>query len=180
MLSAQNPLTIYVNAYPSPLGWIWAASVPSGVLRITMPCRNGKETLLREMNLSYRSAIIKKGGPIHSSFLQEMEAYFQGTITVFETPSLPSGTPFQERVWDLVASIPYGETLSYGEVAAQLGIPKGSRAVGQANRRNPLPLLVPCHRVTGSGGKLGGYSSGTEQKRWLLEWENLNRPSPSS
>ena len=57
MLSAQNPLTIYVNAYPSPLGWIWAASVPSGVLRITMPCRNGKETLLREMNLSYRSAL---------------------------------------------------------------------------------------------------------------------------
>ncbi len=180
MLSTPGRLTIYVNAYPSPLGWIWAASVPSGVLRITMPCRNGKESLLRELNLIYGSARIQKGGPIHSSLLREMEGYFQGSITIFDIPWILSGTPFQEKVWHMLTRIPYGETLSYGEVAAQLGNPKGSRAVGQANSRNPVPLLIPCHRVTGSGGKLGGYSAGIEQKRWLLQWENQNRASLSS
>ena len=174
MISNPDSATIFVNAYPSPLGWIWTASVPEGVLCLCMPSRDGKDGLLRELHRIHGPARIQKGGPLHSIFLKEMEGYFSGSLKSFDIPPILSGTPFQRRVWQIVSQIPYGETLSYGEVAEQLEIPKGARAVGQANRRNPVPLLVPCHRVTGSGGKLGGYSSGTEQKRWLLEWESQN------
>lgn len=103
---------------------------------------------------------------------KELAAYFRGTPTAFASlPLDPQGTPFQLRVWHELRKIPYGATISYKELAARVGSPKGFRAVGQANARNPIPLIIPCHRVIAADGSLGGYSSGLDRKEWLLRHE---------
>ncbi|HEX6966556.1 MAG TPA: methylated-DNA--[protein]-cysteine S-methyltransferase [Gemmatimonadaceae bacterium] len=102
---------------------------------------------------------------------EQLAAYFAGTRTTFDVPLSTSGTPFQERVWAALRGIPYGHTVSYGELARRLGEPKAMRAVGAANGRNPLPIIVPCHRVIGARGELTGFGGGIERKRWLLEHE---------
>ena len=94
-----------------------------------------------------------------------------GRRKVFDLPLAPEGTPFQQEVWALLRTIPYGSTLSYGQVAAALGRPRAARAVGLANNRNPIPIIIPCHRVVGSGGQLTGYAGGLGRKRFLLELE---------
>lgn len=102
----------------------------------------------------------------------ELEAYFAGTLRDFTLPLGPEGTPFQRRVWDALTRIPYGETTTYGEIAASLGIPSASRAVGAAIGRNPIAIVIPCHRVIGRNGSLTGYAAGIERKRWLLAHES--------
>jgi methylated-DNA-[protein]-cysteine S-methyltransferase len=97
--------------------------------------------------------------------------YFEGRRRVFELPLAPAGTPFQLRVWNALLDIPYGETISYGELAAQIGDRSASRAVGLANGSNPLPIVIPCHRVIGSNGKLTGYGGGLPIKERLLTLE---------
>lgn len=103
--------------------------------------------------------------------LQQLEEYFVGARTSFELPIAPSGSPFQLEVWSALCDIPYGETISYGELARRVGRPKASRAVGLANGRNPISIIVPCHRVIGADGSLAGYGSGVERKRHLLDLE---------
>jgi len=103
----------------------------------------------------------------------QLEKYFAGATTTFDVPLGPDGTPFQTRVWDALCMIPYGETISYGELARRLGEPKAMRAVGAANGRNPIPIIVPCHRVIGADGSLTGYGGGMERKRWLLAHEGV-------
>ncbi|MFF7853055.1 methylated-DNA--[protein]-cysteine S-methyltransferase [Streptomyces sp. NPDC007904] len=102
---------------------------------------------------------------------EQLTAYFAGELTEFTLPLRLNGTPFQRRVWAELARIPYGETRSYGELADALGNPKASRAVGLANGRNPVGIIVPCHRVVGAGGGLTGYGGGLERKRRLLDFE---------
>jgi methylated-DNA-[protein]-cysteine S-methyltransferase len=106
----------------------------------------------------------------------QLDAYFAGTLTQFDIPINLDGTEFQRRVWSQLQSIPYGETISYGELARRVGNPKASRAVGLANGRNPVAVIVPCHRVIGANGKLTGYGGGLDRKTWLLELEAANRP----
>lgn len=101
----------------------------------------------------------------------QLAAYFAGTLRVFDLPLAPAGTPFQLRVWAELRKIPYGETVSYGELARRLGDRAASRAVGTANGRNPISVIVPCHRVIGANGTLTGYGGGLERKRWLLDLE---------
>lgn len=102
---------------------------------------------------------------------RQLSEYFAGQRTSFEFPLAPSGTDFQKEVWAALAAIPYGETRSYGQLAIAVGRPAASRAVGLANGRNPLSIVVPCHRVVGSDGKLTGYSGGPERKQFLLDLE---------
>jgi methylated-DNA-[protein]-cysteine S-methyltransferase len=103
---------------------------------------------------------------------QQLKAYFEGVPTDFADLALdPQGTPFQRRVWQELQKIPRGQAISYKELAARVGNHKASRAVGQANGANPIPLIIPCHRVIAADGSLGGYSSGLERKRWLLHHE---------
>ena len=102
---------------------------------------------------------------------EQLRAYFARERTEFDLPLAPHGTPFQLAVWQALTEIPYGETASYGEIAARLGRPSASRAVGAANGRNPIGVIVPCHRVIGSNGTLTGYGGGLERKRMLLELE---------
>lgn len=105
----------------------------------------------------------------------ELDAYFAGTLRRFRAPlAVTAGTPFQRRVWAALAEIPYGATTTYGALAVALGVPGGARAVGLANGRNPVSIVVPCHRVVGSSGHLTGYGGGTERKRFLLELEGAD------
>jgi methylated-DNA-[protein]-cysteine S-methyltransferase len=106
----------------------------------------------------------------------QLGEYFEGRRTDFDLPLAASGTPFQQRVWDLLRQIPYGRTRSYGQLAAELGQPGASRAVGLANGRNPLSIVVPCHRVVGADGSLTGYGGGAERKRHLLDLERGTAP----
>ena len=110
--------------------------------------------------------------PLLRKAARELTEYFAGKRRAFDLPLAPAGTAFQKRVWDALAAIPYGETRSYGEVAARIGSPHAGRAVGGANHRNPLPILIPCHRVVGADGSLTGYGGGLHVKRALLVLEN--------
>ncbi|MGH3862792.1 methylated-DNA--[protein]-cysteine S-methyltransferase [Actinokineospora sp.] len=103
--------------------------------------------------------------------ITQLGEYFAGDRTRFDLPMAMAGTEFQRRVWTQLCEIPYGETVSYGELAARLGKPSASRAVGLANGKNPIGLIVPCHRVIGSTGDLIGYGGGLPRKRFLLDFE---------
>lgn len=101
----------------------------------------------------------------------QLRAYFAGELQEFSLPLNPQGTPFFKQVWKNLKSIPYGTTMSYGELAKQIGKPTASRAVGMANGRNPISFVIPCHRVIGQNGSLTGYGGGLKLKRWLLKFE---------
>ncbi|RBP51579.1 methylated-DNA--[protein]-cysteine S-methyltransferase [Arenicella xantha] len=103
----------------------------------------------------------------------QLAEYFNGGRRAFDLPLDAAGTEFQQTVWQALRTIPFGETRSYGDVATQIGNPKGSRAVGLANGKNPLTIVVPCHRVIGANGALTGYASGVERKAWLLRHESV-------
>lgn len=109
--------------------------------------------------------------PVLVMAARQLEEYFAGRRSTFDLPLRPGGTPFQQAVWDALRAIPWGETRSYAEIARAVGRPAAVRAVGAANGRNPLAIVVPCHRVIGSGGALTGYAGGLEAKRWLLGHE---------
>ncbi|HEY7818820.1 MAG TPA: methylated-DNA--[protein]-cysteine S-methyltransferase [Vicinamibacteria bacterium] len=102
---------------------------------------------------------------------EELRSYFEGRRRTFSLPLAPVGTPFQKRVWTVLREIPYGETVSYTELARRAGRPHAVRAAGAANGRNPISILIPCHRVVGKGGSLTGYGGGLGRKRALLELE---------
>ena len=106
---------------------------------------------------------------------RQLGEYFDGQRTEFTVPLKPSGTPFQRMVWKQLEHIPYGQTISYGEVAAAIGKPQAARAVGMACGRNPIWIFLPCHRVVGRNGELTGYAGGLMRKRWLLDWERQKR-----
>ncbi len=107
---------------------------------------------------------------------EQLAEYLAGTRTAFTVPTAPVGTPFQQAVWKQLLTIPYGRTQTYGEVAAAVGNRGAARAVGMANHRNPIPIIIPCHRVVAAGGKLGGYGGGLQLKRRLLRLEATLMP----
>jgi methylated-DNA-[protein]-cysteine S-methyltransferase len=107
--------------------------------------------------------------------VEQLQAYFAGELTDFDLTLDLRGTPFQQRVWGALREIPYGETISYGELARWVGNPGASRAVGTANGHNPVAIVVPCHRVIAADGSIGGYGGGLDRKRWLLEHEARGR-----
>ena len=115
------------------------------------------------------------GGTAADAILERVRAqlddYFAGRITTFDLPLGAQGTAFQTQVWRALQAIPFGHTISYGELARRIGDAKAMRAVGAANGRNPIPIIVPCHRVIGANGSLTGFGGGIERKRWLLAHE---------
>jgi methylated-DNA-[protein]-cysteine S-methyltransferase len=113
----------------------------------------------------------KRSAAPFATVLRQLEEYFAGDRTTFDVNLETSGTAFQRRVWSALQEIPYGETISYGEIARRIGIPSASRAVGTANGLNPIAVIVPCHRVIGADGTLTGYGGGLERKRFLLDLE---------
>ncbi len=118
-----------------------------------------------------KGALYPPGTPLLQEAARQLAAYFAGTLTDFDLPLRLEGTAFRLRCWEALRTIPYGETISYGEQARRIGRPKAVRAVGGANHHNPISIVVPCHRVIGADGTLTGYGGGIDVKAWLLAHE---------
>ncbi len=154
----MNSKTNRINDYlKTPLGWLEIAASDGKLRHILFVQEPGhsasSDTVLTEAK-------------------QQLEQYFAGERTVFDLPLAPEGTDFQSKVWQALLTVPYGETCSYLDIAQQLGDSKAVRAVGAANGKNPLSIVVPCHRVIGKNGKLTGYAGGLSRKAWLLQLES--------
>ena len=115
--------------------------------------------------------VVRRETPFLTEAFRQLDAYLAGQLKTFSLPLAPAGTPFQRKVWKILERIPYGKTVSYKDVAIQAGNPKATRAVGMANNRNPIPIIIPCHRVIGADGKLVGYGGGLDKKAKLLAIE---------
>ena len=132
--------------------------------------RAGEDGRLTDLYLRHEDHAPAGGGPF-DAVREQLDAYFAGELEAFDLDLDPRGTPFQQRVWAELTRIPFGETISYSELAHRLGDPKLVRAVGLANGRNPISIVIPCHRVIGANGSLVGYGGGLDRKRWLLQHE---------
>jgi methylated-DNA-[protein]-cysteine S-methyltransferase len=157
---------IHYCHFESPIGKIMVAGEKAGLKRIGFPAEKGK----RDPDPAW-----EEGKEDLKEAVQQLEAYFSGKLKAFRLKLAPEGTPFQLSVWQALQDIPYGQTVSYGELARRIGKPKASRAVGAACARNPLPIVIPCHRVIGSTGGLTGFGGGLDVKKALLELERGNR-----
>lgn len=115
-----------------------------------------------------------KETPLLRATAHQLSEYLAGRRRIFDLPLNPVGTEFQHKVWDALLRIPFGETKSYAQVAAAVGCPRGARAVGGAVGKNPIPIIIPCHRVLAAGGKIGGFSLGLDMKRKLLNIEGIS------
>ena len=154
----------YTDIYPSPLGAIVMVNDGNAL--------TGLRFIDNEQAIVSSDALPLQAETIFRQTRQWLDEYFHGKHPPFPTPSLrPQGTDFQCRIWQALMEIPYGKTVSYGELAKRIGC-LSAQAVGQAVRRNPIALLIPCHRVVGANGDLTGYAYGIERKRYLLELEN--------
>jgi len=156
-------------------------TIDSPVGPLTLVARDGSLTGLYMHEQRHRPqpetfGVRDDGAEPFATATRQLAEYFAGTRTAFDLPLAPAGTPFQQRVWAALREIPYGETTSYGELAERIGSPGAARAVGLANGRNPIGIVVPCHRVVGSTGALTGYGGGIETKRRLLDAERGTLP----
>ncbi len=159
---------VYYASVASPIGTIWVASDKTGVCLVSLG--GTAQEFRKELSAAgFRQAQVDR--EFNRGVVTEIEAYFAGKVTSFSSPLHPQGRSFDMRVWQALQRIPLGETRSYEDIAQAIGNPRACRAVGGANRRNPLPLLIPCHRVIRKDGGLGGFSSGIKIKQWLLEFE---------
>jgi methylated-DNA-[protein]-cysteine S-methyltransferase len=167
---AEGLADVSYGPVDSPFGTLLLAATKRGLVRVAFPEESVDATLERlSMRISPR--IVEAHGPLEE-MRRELDEYFDGRRRQFELPLdwILVG-PFGRRVLDVASEIPYGGVLSYAEVAAEAGSPRGSRAAGNALGANPIPIVVPCHRVLRSGGALGGYGGGLERKQFLLELE---------
>jgi methylated-DNA-[protein]-cysteine S-methyltransferase len=153
-------------------------TVDSPVGPLTLTARDGSLNGLHMQDQRHapaRSPESRRDDGAFEEVVEQLQAYFAGELTHFDLPLAVDGTPFQRRVWAALREIPYGQTISYGELACRVGSPGAARAVGLANGRNPVGIIVPCHRVIGADGSMTGYGGGLQRKVWLLEHEAANR-----
>ena len=155
-------MTLYESTITTPVGPLRLLATERGVAGIYFE---------EHKNMPQRSATSCPEHPVIQAIASQLQQYFEGERQNFETTLDPIGTDFQKQVWTALTEIPFGTTETYGELAARLGKPQASRAVGRANGLNPISIIVPCHRVVGASGKLTGYAGGLETKQWLLEHE---------
>lgn len=158
-------MTATYHDFDTPIGTLRLVGDQDSVDRIDLPNRAAEppDAAWRAANGALPAALAEAR--------RQLEEYFAGERQDFDLPLASRGTEFQRRVWDELRRIPFGETISYGELAERIGKPTASRAVGAANGRNPLPVVVPCHRVIGSSGRLVGYGGGLSTKQTLLDLE---------
>lgn len=150
--------------FPSPIGDLAITASDSGLTGVWFPGKGPVAAARLDDERGPASALLARAS-------EQLAEYFAGTRTTFDLPLDAGGTAFERRVWDALRTIPYGTTLSYSELARRLGDPRATRAVGAANGKNPIPIIVPCHRVIGANGALTGFGGGLDRKRWLLEHE---------
>lgn len=155
----------------TPIGEICAASIGDKICLLDFVDSKEYEPIFNKLRQEFNAEMEYKTSPTLEQLRKELEEYFEGKRKDFQVETFQSGTPFQEKVWRILENIPYGTTISYKEEARQMGNIKASRAVANANGRNKISILVPCHRVVASNGKLGGYGGGLDRKIKLLELE---------
>ena len=164
-MTQQSNYTIF----KTDMGWVGILASAKGLLGITLPQRSAQEARPLLGDSVNRATCSLR---LFDNLMERLRAYFSGHRTTFtDKLDLSPATHFQREVWEITRRIPYGETRSYAWVAEQIKKPRAARAVGQALSKNPLPVIVPCHRVVTSDGKLGGFSGGVEMKRYLLSLE---------
>ena len=166
---------VHTTHVDSPIGSLRLATTSAGLAYLELPNASGRGMRGWLHRCLPEARCIEGFAPNRRAAAQVLE-YLDGKRTYFDLELDPRGTEFQLRVWNALREIPYGETRSYAEVAAQVGAPRAVRAVGTANGANPLSLVIPCHRVIASGGKLGGYGGGLELKARLLAMEQRAGP----
>ena len=155
--------------------------VDSPVGSLTLVAADGVLTGLymdRQMYLPERTTFGPPDPECLPETREQLAAYFAGELTTFTMPMALRGTPFQQRCWAALREVPFGETATYGELAARIGRPTAARAVGAANGHNPISIVIPCHRLVGADGGLTGYGGGVERKRALLAFETQAMPGP--
>ncbi len=153
---------MYFSYCDTPIGALLLAGDASGLRRIGFSTDEAAQSPPAEW---------QENANFFCETTRQLAAYFAGDLSTFDLPLAPQGTPFQLQVWRALQDIAYGQTLSYGELAQKIGTPNASRAVGAANGQNPLPIVIPCHRVIGSNGRLTGFAGGLETKKNLLSLE---------
>ena len=151
----------------SPVGTLTLVASPSGLVAVLWEDEDGSRVRLAPLD----AIATAPADAILVETRRQLARFLDGALERFTLPLDPRGTPFQRGVWQALVDIPYGRTRTYGEIAAQLGCPAASRAVGAANGRNPLSIVVPCHRLVGATGGLHGFAGGLTTKRWLLDLE---------
>ncbi len=159
----------YVHSFETRFGTVRTAASEKGLALICLPGES-KEHFEKRAGRMFAGQQERSGGDVNRKAQQQIVEYLDGKRTVFDLPLELHGTPFQRTALEQVARIPYGKVMTYGEIATLIGKPGAARAVGSANARNDLPLVIPCHRVVATNG-LGGYGGGLEMKRWLLKLE---------
>ena len=162
MTPVADARTLVYDVVPAPIGRLIVASDGDAIAGVWMANASPEDSTWS----SQRSV-----DPILAEASGQLAAYFTGALRAFTLPLAPNGTDFQRRVWRALEAIPYGATISYAELARRVGNTTAVRAVGAANGRNPIPIIVPCHRVIGSDGSLTGFGGGLDRKRWLLQHE---------
>lgn len=160
----------FYTIFETKWGWMGISYTEVGLLALTLPKKSAEEAVLALERESRRG--LKPGGAYRERLQEKFEAYFSGRVVCFDEPlDLSRATPFQREVWKVLQAIPYGQRRSYQEVAQAIGRPTATRAVGRAVGSNPLPIIIPCHRVIRQNGSLGGFSAGLGWKRRLLAIE---------
>lgn len=154
----------YYTKIPSPIGEILIVSDGKKITRVSMD----KQKYAAEIGADWKE---QAGLEVLKDAAAQLKSYFAGSLKAFDLPLSFAGSEFQNKVWRELKKIPFGETISYGELAQRVGSPKASRAVGLANGKNPIAVIVPCHRVIGANGSLTGYGGGLTRKKQLLELE---------
>ena len=171
----KDPDTVSYDSrmFPS-VGRIYVAATHQGICRISLPA-HPVEFFFKTVIKKHDPRIFIQNNRLFDSLYIQLDEYLTGRRAVFSIPLDLRGTPFQSEVWEALTQIPYGETRSYGEMARLIGRPKAVRAIGQANHVNPVPILIPCHRVIGAQGELVGYGGGIPLKKHFLTLEKKFR-----
>ncbi|HZS86107.1 MAG TPA: methylated-DNA--[protein]-cysteine S-methyltransferase [Chloroflexota bacterium] len=168
---AAGPETVLSHAtLATQVGRLHLYGTADGLMTVVLP-NESREAAERRLCRLLGPLAVDDDVAAHERALQQLAEYFAGRRQAFDLPLAMLGTPFQQRVWQAVAAVPYGQTRSYGEIARAIGRPAAVRAVGAANGANPLPPIIPCHRLIGADGGLTGYGGGLGMKAWLLELE---------
>ena len=164
----MSDVALYSAVTDSPVGVLTIVASDRGLRAILWPTDTDSDN---DGRVPIGSATDDPEHPVVAATIDQLEDYFAGERTEFDLPLDPVGTPFQQSAWSTLRTIPYAETISYGEQADRMGDRRKARAVGAANGRNPISIVVPCHRVVGTSGSLTGFAAGIETKAWLLDHE---------
>jgi methylated-DNA-[protein]-cysteine S-methyltransferase len=165
LIKKENSRILFWNQITSPIGNVFFVWSDKGVLTVSFIENNYSEKLSDFIKYNFR--IIRSTSLLEN----QLKEYFEGGRQKFDIKLSSNGTPYQQKVWRELMKVPYGKTVSYGELAKSIGNPEGARSVGMAVHLNPISIIIPCHRVIRSSGEIGGYAGGVYRKKWLLEHE---------